>query len=471
MKRLRIPILLIIFVILGSLIYHRFWLNSMDNIFTLLSPWTLTAIVIAVTFFLLRGIDSVIWSSTKGFSGIRPPRLVFDVLNFIILTIVILFLVNRVFNKPITGILAASGALGVIIGLSLQRMIADIFTGFALHMDKTIQLYDWIEYRVPGSNPILGQVREVNWRTVKLHTYDNDLIVIPNGALATDTIKNYSRPSTVSRFSVDFTLDFEVPVKRVLNLLEAAAVGVEEVLDKPRPRVFIDSVTERGVKYKILYWVDIKRINMFEAKNLVFNSALHHIHQSGLSLSYSKHDIYYKKMPKRQLDRHRDILKLIKRVPLFTMLNTKELRIIKNGVREVSVGKNRAVVKAGAPGSSMFILVEGIMDVIVNKITGDRVVKIKVNQLSPGDFFGEMSLLTGAPRSASIIAKTNCKLYEVNKKTMIKILKGRPELAGKLSAILAKRAMSNRSVKIKHGNNRSSLTSSIFSKMKQFFFG
>lgn len=471
MRRLRLPVLLTVMVLAVSLVYHRFWLLEFDTIFTIESPWTLTSLVICLTFFFLRIVDVIILSSTKNMGSVRAPKLIFDVLNFIIMAIVILFLMSRVFHQPITGVLAASGALGVIIGLSLQRMIADIFTGFALHMDKSIQLNDWIEYTKPGGEPILGQVREISWRTVNLLTYNNDVIIIPNGALATDVIKNYSKPSSKSMFTVDFTLDFEVPSDRALNILEAAAVSVKEVLDKPRPKVYVDRVTDRGVKYKIRFWLDINNVNIFRGMHLVYNSALHHIHQSGLSLSYSKHDVYYKPMPQRHLDRHTDIVKLIKLVPLFTMLKKSELNIIKKGIRELAVPKETTVVKAGNPGSSMFILVEGVLDVVVNKINKGRVIELKVNQLTPGDFFGEMSLLTGAPRSASVITKTDSKLYEINKRTILEILKNRPEVGRKLSRILAKRAISNKNLKQNYKASSSSLASSIFTKMKRFFFG
>lgn len=458
-------------VFIFSVMFHLFYLKDIDTIFSMQSPWTLTALIIATAFFFLKTLDVVFWTPSRNSGFIKTPRLFIDVLNFILLAIVILILVSQIFHKPITGILAASGALGVIVGLSMQRMLADLFTGVAINMDNTIKLMDWIEYNKPNGDPIIGQVREVNWRTVKLLTYDNNIVVIPNGALATDSIKNFSNPTSKSMFIIDLTMDFEVPSARVLTLLEAAVISVKEVLENPKPKIYIDCVTERGVQYAVRFWLDINVVNIFEGKHLVYNSALKHLHQGGLSLSYSKHDIYYKPMPTRQLDRHRDIGPLLKRVPLFTMLNNSELNIIHKGVSEVAVNRGEAVVRAGEAGSSMFILVEGAMNVIVDKITNGKIKKIKVNQLVPGDFFGEMSLLTGEPRSAYVIARTDSILYEIKKKTIMQVLKGRPEVSRKLSRILADRVMSNESAKIKYKDNKAKLASTLFSRMKEFFFG
>lgn len=470
MRRLRLPLILIMMVFLLSVSYHLFYLDDLKTIFSMDSPLTLSSLIISASFLFLRILDIIILSPARRAGAIRTPRLFIDVLNIILLALVILFLINKVFHQPITGILAASGALGVIIGLSMQRMLADLFTGIAINMDKTVKLQDWVEYNSP-TGAVMGQVTEINWRTIKLLTFDNNSLIIPNGALAIESLKNLSTPSTISMFTVDFIMDFEVPSARVLTLLEAAVLSVNEILEEPRPMVIIDSVTERGVKYVIRYWIDIDIVNIYLGKHLVYESALKHIHQSGLSLSYSKHDVFYTKMPKRQLDRHRDFSPLLQRVPIFKMLNRKELVFINKGVSEVAAKKGQRIVNAGDAGSSMFVVVEGVLNVFVDKITDGKVNRIKVNQLIPGDFFGEMSLLTGEPRSATIIGRTDVILYEIKKKTIMIVLKKRPEVGKQLSRILADRVMSNEHIKVKYKDDKIKLASTLFSRMKEFFFG
>ncbi len=470
MRRLRLPLIFIMMVFLLSVTYHLFYLDDLKTIFSMDSPLTLSSLIISASFLFLRFLDILLLSPARKAGAIKTPRLFVDILNVILLTVVVLFLINKVFHQPITGILAASGALGVIIGLSMQRMLADLFTGVAINMDKTVQLQDWVEYNTP-TGPVIGQVTEINWRTIKLLTFDNNLLVIPNGALATEPIKNLSTPSSMSMFTVDFIMDFEVPSSRVLTLLEAAVLSVNEVLEKPRPRVYIDSVTERGVLYKIRFWLDIDCVNIYKGKHLVYKSALQHIHQSGLSLSYSKHDVYHTKMPKRQLDRHRDFSPLLQRVPIFKMLNKKELELIYRGVSEVSAKKGQKIVNAGQAGSSMFVVVEGVLSVFVDKVTDGKIDRLKVNQLIPGDFFGEMSLLTGEPRSATIIGRTDVILYEIKKRSIMMVLKERPEVGRQLSRILADRVISNKHIKIKDKNDKGKLASTLFSRMKEFFFG
>lgn len=463
--------MILMLVFITSVIYQIYYVKDVHSIFSMESPYTLSALILACSFFFLKLIDIIIWTPARKNGHIKTPRLFVDLLNMLILLAVVLIIVSKIFNQPITGILAASGALGVIIGLSMQRMMADIFTGVAINIDNTVKLNDWIEYHNGGPEPIIGQVKEVNWRTIKLLTYENDFLIVPNGDLATSSIRNLSSPSSKSMFSVNVNLDFEVPTNRVLTLLEAAVISVPEVLEQPRPSVFVSNVNDRGVDYNIRFWLDIKKVNINLGKHLVYTSALKHIHQSGLSLSYAKHDIYHKPMPKRHLDRHRDIGPLLRRVPLFKMLTDRELFIIHTGIVERTVGAGKYVVRSGEAGSSMFIVVEGVLNVMVEKVNKDMIKRIKVNQLTPGDFFGEMSLLTGEPRSATIEARTDVILYEIKKKSMMRILKERPEIGKKLSAILAERVMSNKNIKLKYGDNKKKIASNLFSRMKEFFFG
>lgn len=471
MKRLKLPLTFLMIVFILSVCYHIFYLENVDSIFSIDSPFTLSSLILATLFLFLRLLDLILWTPARNVGSTKIPKLFVDLLNMLLLVIVLLFLLNKVFNKPVTGILAASGALGVIIGLSMQRILADIFTGVAINMDRTVNLGDWVEYEGPGSEKVIGQVKEINWRALKLQTYSNNFVVIPNGLLANTSITNLSTPSPKSMFDVELTLDFEVPSPRVFTLLEASVVSIKEILEQPKPQVLIDSVTDRGVKYIIRFWVDISKVNITKAKHLVYASAIQHIHQSGLSLSYAKHDLYYRRMPKRQLDRHRDIKPLLMRVPLFKMLNKSELEIIHKGIKEVSVKEGESIVEAGTAGSSMFIVVEGVLHVYVDKVSNSIVRRIKVNQLIPGDFFGEMSLLTGEPRSATITSRTDSILYEIKKKTIMSVLKERPEVSMQLSKVLAERVISNESVKVKYQDDKGKLASTIFSRMKEFFFG
>lgn len=277
LKRLRLPLSFLMLVFIMSVVYHVFYLGRADTIFSMDSPFTLSFLILALLFFLLRCLDVILWTPGRKTGFINIPRLFIELLNIFLLAIVLLLLVNNVFHKPITGILAASGVLGVIIALSIQRILSDVFIGISISMDKTINIYDWIEYRISGFETVIGQIKDINWRTIILETDGNNLIIIPNGLLTTTTIKNLSKPSCISMFEVNFPIDLDISSSKVLKLLEASALSVRVVLDHPKPQVLIADVTDNNINYVIRFWIDIEKTNVIKARHLVYYSGIKYI--------------------------------------------------------------------------------------------------------------------------------------------------------------------------------------------------
>ena len=107
--------------------------------------------------------------------------------------------------------------------------------------------------------------------------------------------------------------------------------------------------------------------------------------------------------------------------------------------RVVHFGKDEKLIRQGDTGESMFILVEGQANVVLERNGSSKFVA----SLGPGDCFGEMSLLTGERRSATVIANTDCEVVEIARPILAKSLKQNPDLLKELSELLAKRQMEN----------------------------
>jgi CRP-like cAMP-binding protein len=103
----------------------------------------------------------------------------------------------------------------------------------------------------------------------------------------------------------------------------------------------------------------------------------------------------------------------------------------------VHFGRGEKLIEQGEDGESMFILVAGKADVLVHHSGAQT----QVASLKPGDCFGEMSLLTGEKRSATVVAMTDCEVVEIGKPVLAKSLKENPLLLAMLSEMLAKRRM------------------------------
>jgi len=212
------------------------------------------------------------------------------------------------------------------------------------------------------------------------------------------------------------------------------------------------------------------------ARNYVVTSILEHLTQAGLYPAYPKQDIFYAELPERVLDSKsvEDRTQLLGRIEMFEHLETGELRELATNMALRSFSNGQHLIEQGAAGESMFILSEGLLHAFIN--TNGSEEQLRVGEINPGQFFGEMSLLTGEPRSASIVAATDVVVHEITKDHITKLLSKRPEIADSISKVVAHRrvlnsqAMANATVE-ERIQETESMARQIMTKMKAFFKG
>ncbi len=202
---------------------------------------------------------------------------------------------------------------------------------------------------------------------------------------------------------------------------------------------------------------------------------LEHLHQAGLSLSYPQQDIYLANMPQRDVESTSlpGRIKLLQRVEIFSPLHEEELQFLATAGVEQFIQQDKKIFACGdssaAQDYSMFVLVEGLLYASVEQESDS----VRVGQIVPGEVFGEMSLLTGVARSATVTAATDAVIYEITQKAMAELLQRRPELMHSLSEVMAERrlrnAQANEAPTLGVTETRSSLAAQLFGSMKSLF--
>jgi CRP/FNR family cyclic AMP-dependent transcriptional regulator len=124
-------------------------------------------------------------------------------------------------------------------------------------------------------------------------------------------------------------------------------------------------------------------------------------------------------------------VELIKGVPLFSECSRKELDEIAGIADEIDLSEGKELTKEGRPGREFFVLIEGSADVK----KGSR----RINQMGPGDFFGEISLVTRRPRTATVVATSPVRALVVTDRSFRTLLDHQPEIQGKVMSALAAR--------------------------------
>jgi len=412
----------------------------------------------------------------------RVPRLLKDITAGFLYIVAATGVLAVVFHKPVTGIWAASGVMGIVLGFAVRNIILDVFTGLAVNVDRPYSIGDWIMIvDNPGSNEnLVGCVEEINWRTTRLRTADNNMLMVPNNIMGQKVVTNFMTPGEQSRFDLDFTLDFSVPSDRVLRVLTAAVTAVagehQGPLTDPAPKARITGIGDNGVEYRVRYWIIPRLVSPAKARHTVINSVLQHLHQSGMTLAYPKQDTYVAAMPKRQ---HQPALledrgELLGRISWFAALTAEEIRGLAESLTPRQFPRGATLMAEGERGSSMFFVVEGLLEMMAQSSQSGE--EVKVGKLVPGDFYGEMALLTGETRPASIRAATDVVAYEITVADLLPVLGARPEAMAAISRLVAERqvkaelAMSAADAP-RIEERTQTVTQAILGKMKRVFAG
>lgn len=405
------------------------------------------------------------------------PRLLRDVAAVLIYAFALTGIVGVVFNRPIGPFWAASGAGAIVIGLALRNVILDIFIGLAMNFDRPFEIGDFIQLNVGPAGGPSGRVVELNWRTTRLVTGEGNLIVVPNGKLGDMVVTNFSRPHATSEFELSVFLDFNVDPDRALRVLNAAVrcvAGVTGVLEDPAPKARIRGIQPQGVEYKIKYFLDPRQTGPGKARHIVWKAVLDQLHRAGLQPAVPKQDVFQAPRPQRQLDfeSHEDRVALLSRAELFAGLTAEERGELSTQMRQRHFAEGATLIQQGDPGDSMFILCEGLLNVMI-KHRADQP-ETRVGRLQAGMFFGEMSALTGEARSATVVAATDVMAFEITKEDIGALVRQRPELAEVIGHAVAARKLRNSEAVAKASAQQQaakerSLTAQLVGKMLAFF--
>lgn len=454
----------------------------MNKLFSRLS-WPLLTLLIAVL--LSVSLPSLRASLNLSSAITNPASIILDslvwlsaawVLNrLIVLTIWDGVIARSLVRKPPRLIVQLSGAIGIVIGFALRNLILDTFSGLAIHLERPFKVGDWINCHTRMGDYI-GRVEETNWRTTRLWTTSRNLVIVPNSYLTSTLLTNFSMPGTQARFELDFVLDFSVPSERALMVLSVALVstiGPKGPLASPAPKVRVNGTTEYGVQYRLRYYLEPEDVSPSKARNTITQAVVQHINSAGLSISYPRQDVFYARMPWRQKDWSylKDQIRQLSNIGIFKNLEHTDLEHIATSMTVHNLDEDTVVVTQGEPGESMYVLAEGLLEVLIEQSDGTQ---IKVADLAPGTFFGEKSLLTGEPRSATIVCAADSVICEITKTCVSELLDRKPDIAEILARAMAERDLHNelainRATKEEVEERVSTIVGNIISKIFNFF--
>jgi small-conductance mechanosensitive channel/CRP-like cAMP-binding protein len=360
--------------------------------------------------------------------------------GYIVSTLVVL----RGAGLDLSSVVTTSAVVSGVLALSLQTTLGNVIGGVALQLDGSIHVNDWIQLE----NGKQGKVKEIRWRHTVVETRDWDTLIVPNAALLAQNITILGKRDGRSgphRMWVYFNVDFRFAPSRVIDVVREAllAAPIERVADDPKPSVICYDLARDGKDsfgyYAVRYWLTDLAVD--DPTSSVVRARIYAaLTRAGIPLAHPTTSqvvqLHDPETDRQRIDRHRDErAAAIGSVKLFEMLTEQERQELAGHLHRAPYTQGETITRQGAVAHWLYLLLSGTADV---KLMVDGESKVIAHLQAPG-FFGEMGMMTGEPRSASVVATSDVECYRLDKEGFRTILTKRPQIADEVSGLLAHR--------------------------------
>ena len=382
----------------------------------------------------LAFINALVFAAAKeGTWQAKMPRLFIDMARGVIVLACVAIVLSTVWDQNLGQLVAALGVGSLVIGFALQEPVGGLFNGIMVMMERPLGLGDWIE--VEGK---LGTVIESNWRSIHLRTPDNDLLVIPNSVLAKNNFRNFSRPTRMHSEGITIEFSGDHPPNQVKAVLMECATRTTGVLKKPAPKVRLSEFSAAGIEYEIkLPIADFAHIQeiLEEYRTLVWYAAK----REKLVMPYptQRHIMVQESSLEPTNPVSAESLRAFPHLGLAGQTELPDAVAAAGKLRNYAKGE--AIIREGDILEGLYLVISGRVALETRNASGQVITMMTFER---GEFFGEKSLVTGAPSEVTIRALEDVDVLLLGRELVHDLSKTNPLLSRRLADVMAARRKS-----------------------------
>jgi small-conductance mechanosensitive channel/CRP-like cAMP-binding protein len=397
------------------------------NLLHILKIFLWMALVIAV----VRFVGYMIVSTIRG-SQSEVLSLIKTVLSIIIYIVAFFIIFQTQYpDVPLAPLFTGSTILGIVVGLALQDTLGNLFAGIALQADQPFQVGDVVTL----VSQQRGVVESVSWRGVKIRTFENRILVVSNTALGKEMIEVAPRGNLNARL-VNFNTVYVNSPARTIQLVRDGIRQIENVSQKIRPIVRIKNLGDNGIDWEIKYWADDYTKHP-DTDALIRQRVWYIFNRERIEFAFPTRTVYMAEKPEETtfVEYVNTVSEKLQEIPLFAPLAEEEIERLAKASSTRIYAPDEAIVRRGQEGNSMFVIVRGNVKVQIPENDYQKT----INKLKANDFFGEMSLLTGQPRTATVIAEDETEVIQIKKTALRPLFESNPQLMKAICDIIEDR--------------------------------
>lgn len=376
-------------------------------------------------------------STTKSGEGSSVPPLLQHLFAILIYLIALMIVLQYVFGHSITAVATASGAIALVLGYSSRTVLDELFSGLALYANEPFEKGHLIQL-----NDVWYFVEDINWRTTTFLDMDQNAVVVPNTTVATSRILNLDRPTRLTRRTLFFEVEYDVPPKIVVAEAEAAMKECPTVADHPWNFVSFFSFEKSGMRYKLHFHIE-DFDNWYVASDELINAMWYRFSRAGIRFAHQRHLNYTTELDEKKGLRNsaydeENFNELIERfchIPVFEGMTDEDMEEMVKSAPFHIFGPPEHLTYAGAMHSSMFLIVSGEVDLFEVDEAGRETHMMTVSEYG---YVGLMSLLTGAPQRTSIRAAKESVVCEITSEALHALFERKPKIMENIATYVAK---------------------------------
>jgi small-conductance mechanosensitive channel/CRP-like cAMP-binding protein len=329
-------------------------------------------------------------------------------------------------------VLLAVPALGTLIVGWIRQ--ANFFSGLLIQYHRPFVQGDWVRL---GDN--LGRVVGTGWRATWMITRNNEHVQIPNAALASQAVVNYSSVDGMVADEIYLEVDHQVAPARVEQMVGDVLRGVPEVL-----RSEVDLWEYKGAvnRYRIRFWM-ADYASDERVRTVITRSLWYALRRNEIDLApEASRRIPVESNGRGGLaEQESSVIAELRRVDLLNALSDEELALLASAIEPYQFGKGEVLMHEGDEGDRFYILRKGKVEVYAHGQSGSMQKHIRdIEDSARENFFGEIALLTGGKRNATVRATTDIDVWEIDRGAFGRLFRVKPDAAASIAEVAGRRS-------------------------------
>jgi small-conductance mechanosensitive channel len=362
----------------------------------------------------------------------RVPKLLIDLFRLFLVLLGTAIVLATVWNADLAGLVTALGVSSIVIGLALQDTLGSVMSGIALLFERPFSVGDWLKV-----GEIQGQVIDINWRAVRLITFEREMVIIPHKLMGNEIIRNFSRPLALHAERIRVGFSYKDPPNLAKHVLHNTALETQGILKSPDPQIFTVSYDDSAITYEVKFFIaDYGELE--EIRDRFMSRLWYAAQRNSLTIPFPIRTLYHFHGPTSEAKgTSKKFTESLQSLPAFVPLDkSTHPNTSTSGIALQHFGAGETVIKQGAENNSLYIVVAGSAMMMVRDATGNSHEMLMVKN---GEFFGEMTLFSGETSPISVTAVEDLEVMMISAEAVNQMIDRQPNFAREISQILETR--------------------------------